>query len=343
MAAVCEFHWFTRLLTGNMFSPELSRPLMILVGWLFGVAVFLAGLLLLRDALYLILRILFGQPLTHQSGLRGLLLAVAVILSSVAVWQGIRAPQVNHVRITLKGLPPQFEGFSIVQLADLHSSRLLPRNWVQDVVTRTNALNADLIVLTGDMVDGWVMSRYGDIEPLGDLRAKHGVWAVTGNHEYYFCAPDWVKTFEKLGLTFLNNSATRITQGSAAIYLAGVTDAVAPKYGLQGPQLNDALAARRPDDTVILLDHRPGNARQNEEMGVSLQLSGHTHGGMISGLDKLIGSANNGFVSGQYPLGAMTLYVSNGTGIWNGFPFRLGKQSEITLITLHSTNHVLRS
>ncbi|WP_264627612.1 hypothetical protein [Candidatus Symbiopectobacterium sp. NZEC135] len=103
IAAVCEFHWFTRLLTGNMFSPELSRPLMILVGWLFGVAVFLAGLLLLRDALYLILRILFGQPLTHQSGLRGLLLAVAVILSSVAVWQGIRAPQVNHVRITLKG------------------------------------------------------------------------------------------------------------------------------------------------------------------------------------------------------------------------------------------------
>ena len=145
-----------------------------------------------------------------------------------------------------------------------------------------------------------------------------------------------IQTFEKLGLHFLNNDGYRVSRNGDSLYLAGVTDAVAPLYGLPGPDPTKALRSSRPGDTVILLDHRPENARVAAEKGIALQLSGHTHGGMIAGLDSLIGPANNGFVSGLYKVGSMSLYVSNGSGIWNGFPFRLGKPSEITLITLHS-------
>lgn len=202
-------------------------------------------------------------------------------------------------------------------------------------MTRTRGLDADMIVVTGDMIDGWPEARFSDIEPLGQLRAEDGVFAVTGNHEYYFGAENWIQTFEKLGLQFLNNAGYRISRGRDSLYLSGVTDAVAPLYGLPGPDLSMALKSSRPGETVILLDHRPENADQAAESGVSLQLSGHTHGGMIAGLDRLIASANNGFVSGFYEARALKLYVSNGSGIWNGFPFRLGKPAEITLITLH--------
>lgn len=192
-----------------------------------------------------------------------------------------------------------------------------------------------MIVVTGDMIDGWPEARFSDIEPLGQLRAKDGVFAVTGNHEYYFGAENWIQAFEKLGLYFLNNAGYRVSRSGDSLYLSGVTDAAAPSYGLPGPDLASALASSRPGETVILLDHRPEKADLAAESGVSLQLSGHTHGGMIAGLDRLVAAANNGFVSGFYEAGSMKLYVSNGSGIWNGFPFRLGKPAEITLITLH--------
>ena len=137
---------------------------------------------------------------------------------------------------------------------------------------------------------------------------------------------------------FLNNAGYRVNRDGDSLYLAGVTDAVAPSYGLPGPDLAQALKSSRSGETIILLDHRPENAGLAAERGVSLQLSGHTHGGMIAGLDKLIALANNGFVSGLYKQGSLNLYVSNGSGIWNGFPFRLGKPAEITLITLHNEN-----
>jgi predicted MPP superfamily phosphohydrolase len=84
------------------------------------------------------------------------------------------------------------------------------------------------------MIDGWPDARFSDIEPLGQLRARDGVFAVTGNHEYYFDAENWIQTFEKLGLHFLNNAGYRVSRDGDSLYLAGVTDAVAPSYGLPG-------------------------------------------------------------------------------------------------------------
>lgn len=335
MVVASEFHLITKLFTGNMFSPEIPKPLLLLTTWVFGMTVFMAALLVLRDIFGIVLRLVSGRRLKWHMAFWFVLPAVAAILATQALKNGTAIPEVKKIAVTLRGLPPRFEGYRIVQLTDLHASRLLPRSWIQNVVARTLRLDADMVVVTGDMIDGWPNVRFSDIEPLGQLRARDGVFAVTGNHEYYFGAENWIQTFEKLGLHFLNNAGYRVSRDGDSLYLAGVTDAVAPSYGLPGPDLAQALKSSRPGETVILLDHRPENADLAAERGVSLQLSGHTHGGMIAGLDRLAAPANNGFVSGLYEEGPLTLYVSNGSGIWNGFPFRLGKTSEITLITLH--------
>lgn len=335
MVVASEFHLITKLFTGNMFSPEIPKPLLLLTTGLFGMTVFMAVLLVLRDLFWILHRLVSGRRMKWHTACWFFLPVLAAMLTTQALKNGTVVPEVKKIDVMLRGLPPRFEGYRIVQLTDLHASRLLPRSWIQDVVSRTRELDADMIVVTGDMIDGWPEARFSDIEPLGQLRAEDGVFAVTGNHEYYFGAENWIQTFEKLGLQFLNNAGYRISRGRDSLYLSGVTDAVAPLYGLPGPDLAMALKSSRPGETVILLDHRPENADQAAESGVSLQLSGHTHGGMIAGLDRLIASANNGFVSGLYEAGALKLYVSNGSGIWNGFPFRLGKPAEIALIILH--------
>ncbi|HHB1426523.1 TPA: metallophosphoesterase [Serratia odorifera] len=335
MIAVSEFHLFTKLFTGNMFSPEIPTTLLLLITWLFGMTICMAALVVLRDIFSLLHRLITGRWVKWHKAFWFVLPVLAAILSTQALKNGTAAPGVRKIAVTLRGLPLHFEGYRIVQLTDLHVSRLQPRSWIQNVVTRTRQLDADMIVITGDIIDGWPGLRLPDIEPLGQLQAKDGVFAVTGNHEYYFGADNWIHIFEKRGLQFLNNAGYRVSRDGESLYLAGVTDAVAPSFGLPGPDLAGALASSRPDEMVILLDHRPENAGQAAQRGVALQLSGHTHGGMIAGLDRLVASANNGFVSGLYQVGSFNLYVSNGTGIWNGFPFRLGKPAEITLITLH--------
>ncbi|MFO4114410.1 MULTISPECIES: metallophosphoesterase [Enterobacter cloacae complex] len=335
MVVASEFHLITKLFSGNMFSPEIPKPLLLLTTGLFGMTVFMAVLLVLRDLFWILHRLVSGRRMKWHTACWFFLPVLAAMLTTQALKNGTVVPEVKKIDVMLRGLPPRFEGYRIVQLTDLHASRLLPRSWIQDVVSRTRELDADMIVVTGDMIDGWPEARFSDIEPLGQLRAEDGVFAVTGNHEYYFGAENWILAFEKLGLHFLNNAGYRVSRYGDSLYLSGVTDAVAPTYGLPGPDLPTALKSSRPGETVILLDHRPENAVQAAESGVSLQLSGHTHGGMIAGLDRLVAPANNGFVSGLYEVGALKLYVSNGSGIWNGFPFRLGKPAEITLITLH--------
>ncbi|ELV3374372.1 metallophosphoesterase [Enterobacter cloacae] len=232
MLIASEFHLITKLFTGNMFSPEIPKPLLLLTTWLFGMTIFMAALLVLRDIFGMVHRLVSGRRLKWHTAFLFILPAVAAILGTQALKNGTVTPEVKKIDITLRSLPPRFEGYRIVQLTDLHASRLLPRSWIQDVVARTLELDADMIVVTGDMIDGWPDTRISDIEPLGQLRAEDGVFAVTGNHEYYFGAKTWIQTFEKLGLHFLNNAGYRISRGGDSLYLAGVTDTVAPSYRL---------------------------------------------------------------------------------------------------------------
>ena len=262
---------------------------------------------------------------------------LALLVSGYGISQGMAVPQTRQIEVAINDLPPRFDGYRVLQLTDIHASRLLTGDWVRKVVAGSNALKPDLIVITGDLIDGSVHARRDDARPLADLRAPDGVIAITGNHEYYAQYQDWMQAFRALHMQVLENSHLQVRRGDAALTIAGVTDPVAARYGLPLPDIDAALAGADRSAPVILLDHRPRNAREAAARGVALQLSGHTHGGQIIGMDQLVKRANGGFVSGRYEVDGMTLYVSNGAGLWAGFPARIGVPSEITLITLRRT------
>lgn len=331
---VSQHHLASRLIYGTMFSPEAPRIVMIAVNWLFGAIVLAFALQLVVDVVTLVVvavrRRWRPAPVRVHHGV----LLASLLLGGFGVNQAIRVPDVTRIDIAVQDLPPEFDGYRLVQLTDLHLSRLFQRNWAGAVVERTNALNPDLIVITGDLIDGTISDRESDIGPLGGLTAQDGTFVIPGNHEYYFGYATWMQRFADLGMTVLANSHAVIERGAATITLAGVTDRTAASLDLPGPNVEQALVGAPPDAPVILLDHQPRLAVGNAEAGVDLQLSGHTHGGMILGMDRLIARFNEGFVSGHYDVGDMQLYVSNGTALWIGFAIRLGKPSEITLITL---------
>lgn len=321
---------------GNMASLELPRPLLLPLAAGFMSLLILAVLLLLRDLLGLLLWPLARRAGTYLLGSGRLLAALALLalgLGSFGVWQAVKVPEVKRMEIALARLPAAFEGYRIVHLTDLHVSRLLDGDWAKSVVARSNALGADAILISGDLIDGSVSLRAPDYPALAHLHARDGVFASPGNHEYYSGYRQWMQTFERLGFVMLPNRHALIRRGDAVLVVAGVTDQVAGGRGEVAPDLAAALAGA-PEGVRILLDHRPAHAAENRKLGIDLQLSGHTHGGHALGLHRLVAAFNNGFVSGLYSLGDMQLYVGNGAGLWPGFALRLGKPSEITEITL---------
>lgn len=332
---VSQYHLLLKLAFGNMFSPEMPRLLIVIAAGLFSFFVLLLMLTVVSDALKLLWLLCMRRGLTLCGRGYALTLSVlATVLTVTGVQQALRVPKVKEVSVTLPNLASQYDGIRMVQLTDLHISQLFNRPWVDTVVSKTNALQPDLIVITGDLIDGTVEHRTNDVAPLHQLSAPLGVYASLGNHEYYFDAPYWAERFELLDIKVLQNSA--ITIPAVGINLAGVTDEAAAAFELPTPDLTQTLSNIDHTLPTVLLKHQPINALMSSEYGVALQLSGHTHGGMIKGLDLLLSSLNQGFMSGQYQLGDMTLYVSNGTALWNGFPIRLGIPAEITVLTLHS-------
>jgi predicted MPP superfamily phosphohydrolase len=338
---ICAEHQVvTRTFFGSMASPEIPYGLLLILGFASGSLILLAMLLLCRDLIGVVLCLFtkrIGRRLLHAKTLAVWLVPVAMVLSFVGVWQAVRIPAVKTVEISLPQLPKSLDGFRIVQLTDLHASRLFTATWMTTVVDRVNALKPDVVVITGDLADGTPMARSEDILPLTALHAKYGVFAIPGNHEYYTDYLAWLARFEEIGLPMLLNRHVTIQHNDAALVIAGVTDVVAKKWDLPPPDLAAALKGVDPDALVVLLDHRPTEAKHNAQAGVALQLSGHTHGGQILGPHFLAQLLNNGFVSGLYDVGPMQLYVSNGTGLWPGFPIRLGRPSEVTQIILRAT------
>ena len=329
-----QYHFWSQLSSGSVFSPEFPRPVVILFNWAFGAIVLLAVFQLALDAGTLLVMAVKGARVGVPDGVRYAIAATAALLAAIGVQQAVRVPPVNDIEIGIRGLPPQFDGYKLLQLTDLHISRLFPAAWSRAVVDRANALGADLIVVTGDLIDGSLESRRADVEPLRDLRAADGVYVIPGNHEYFFSYKAWMQHYAALGLRVLENQHAILQRDGAQLVLAGVTDLSAPGIGLPGPDVAAALAGAPSGAPILLLDHQPKEARRAAALGVALQMSGHTHGGMIVGLDRLVARANNGFVSGRYDVDGMTLYVNNGTALWPGFALRLGVPSELTRITL---------
>jgi predicted MPP superfamily phosphohydrolase len=337
-----QYHLWSRLSSGSVFSPEFPRAVVLLFNWAFGAIALLAVMQITLDVTALIARLFRGGGGIPDS-VRYTAATAAMLLSAVGVYQATRVPQLKDLEIVIPGLPSQFDGYRLLQLTDLHISRVFSRKWTQVVVERSNALEADLIVVTGDLIDGSFGARRADVEPLHDLRAKDGVWVIPGNHEYFFGYEEWMMQYASLGMQALANDHTVLKRDGGSLVLAGVTDLSAPRSFHPAPDLSAALADVPPGVPILLLDHQPRNAAQAAARGVALQLSGHTHGGMIPGLDRLVARANNGFVSGQYQVGSMTLYVNNGTALWPGFALRLGRPSELTRITLRRASQQDRS
>jgi len=336
-----QFHRWSKLSSGSMFAPEFPRPVVALFNWAFGAIVLLALLQLLLDAGLLVGLLIHGGIVSAPDGVRYGLAGLAGLAAAIGVQQAMRVPPLKDVEVGIPGLPRQFDGYTILQLTDLHISRLFPESWARAVVARSNKLGVDLIAITGDLIDGTLEARRADIEPLRDLKATDGVYVISGNHEYIFGYSAWMARFAELGLLSLENRSVVLDRNGGKLAVAGITDRASRHRGPHPVRDLAAVLAGIPSGVpVILLDHQPSDARNAARLGVALQLSGHTHGGLIVGIDRLAAPANAGFVSGRYDVDGMTLYVNNGTGLWPGFALRLGRPSELTRITLRPVGAV---
>ncbi len=262
-----------------------------------------------------------------------------VTVAGASVARGMFEARADHevvdVEVKLAKLPRALDGFSIVQLSDLHTGLTIDRTFVQRVVDRANALAPDLIALTGDLVDGPVADLRDDIAPIGQLRAKHGIFAVTGNHEYYAGADAWIAEITRLGARYLRNERVVIGDGAASFDLAGVDDHSADGWPGHGEDLPRATAGRDPSRALVLLAHQPRQVRRAANHGVDLQLSGHTHGGQIWPWHYIVKIQQGGLLAGRYEHGGTQLYVTRGCGYW-GPPVRLAAPLEITRVILRS-------
>jgi predicted MPP superfamily phosphohydrolase len=341
-----------RLLQAGAMDYATIAHLQVPGGWVLATLLFLLLWLLLRDGLWLLLR-LAGQRARalrlHALRLHLGMLGLAMAVSSLGVWQALQPPQVREQALYLPTLPPQLDGLRVAVLADIHASPVNDRAYVQTIVERTQAARPDLIVLPGDMVDGDVATTGPELAPLAQLQAPLGVWAAPGNHEYYSGYDAWMAHLRGLGLGILANQSQRIDTRGSALALSGIGD---PVYGRTSHNNRDPRVAEGvPPDVAavaqmarasgapfhLLLAHQPKFARDNAAQGVDLQLSGHTHGGLILGLDRwLVAPANNGFVRGAYDVDGMRLFVSAGAGLWAGFAVRLGVASSIDLLVLRA-------
>jgi predicted MPP superfamily phosphohydrolase len=260
------------------------------------------------------------------------LLGGTLVLS--ALWFGRRVI-VRRVLVPLGKLPHGMHGTTIVQLSDVHVGPTIGKRFLERVVAKVNALEPDVVAITGDLVDGSVPRLAPHVAPLGRLRARHGVFFVTGNHEYYSGVEEWCAHLAELGVRVLRNERVRIGTDGESYDLAGVDDFAGRHFGRgHGADIGRALAGRDESREVVLLAHQPRAVVEAERAGVGLTISGHTHGGQIWPFNFLV-RLQQPVTSGLVRFGRSLIYVSNGTGYW-GPPMRLGSPAEITQLVLEA-------
>jgi predicted MPP superfamily phosphohydrolase len=262
-----------------------------------------------------------------------LVLGLAAAATVVGFLNARRTAAVVEVSVPIANLPPQLEGFSIVQISDIHVGPTIKRDYLQAIVDKVNALDPDVVAVTGDLVDGSVRQLAQHTEPLAQLRGRHGAYFVTGNHEYYSNADEWIAEVRRLGLTVLMNEHVVLRHRGADLVLAGVTDYTAHQFDpAQRSDPHAAIANAPADGPRILLAHQPRSAIAAAEAGFDLQLSGHTHGGQFFPWNFFV-PLQQPYVAGLKRLHKLWVYVSRGTGYW-GPPKRLLAPSEITRVRL---------
>jgi predicted MPP superfamily phosphohydrolase len=270
----------------------------------------------------------FRTSLFHWS-----ILLVALAMVFVGYLMVLFGPKVVEVDVTDTRLPENFKNFKIAQISDLHIGPTVQTRYVKRVVEKTNALNPDLIVITGDLVDAHTESIKNYLQPLANLKAKHGVFYVTGNHEYYWGVNTLLPELEKLGLTILMNQNKVIQVNGSKLLIAGIPDPVGSQISeFHQPDVAKAKQTSDKPDYNILLAHRPDPYRWAEDQGFHLQFSGHTHAGQFFPFSLFIPFAHK-YYRGLNRHGNLWLYVNPGTGYWDPAN-RFGIAPEITLANL---------
>jgi uncharacterized protein len=263
-----------------------------------------------------------------------LVLALTAFATVVGYANARRRARVKHVEIPLPNLPVGLDGFTIAQISDIHVGTTIKRGYVDAIVDAVNALNADLIAVTGDLVDGSVRDLAPHTAPLARLAARHGTFFVTGNHEYYSGEAAWTAELKRLGLQVLKNEHVVLRHRGVPVVIAGVTDY--SSHHFDAAQRSDPVAAvaGAPANAgaKILLAHQPRSAAAAAGAGFDLQLSGHTHGGQFWPWTLFV-RFQQPFTAGLHRLNNLRIYISRGTGYW-GPPNRFGVPSEITLLRL---------
>nr|WP_198981967.1 metallophosphoesterase [Herbaspirillum sp. ASV7] len=262
-----------------------------------------------------------------------LVLALTVAATVIGLLNARRTAAVVDVSVPINDLPPQLEGFTIVQISDIHVGPTIKAPYLQAIVDKVNALQPDVVAITGDLVDGSVRQLAAHTAPLAQLRARHGAYFVTGNHEYYSNAHEWIDEVRRLGLTVLMNEHVVLRHEGAGLVLAGVTDYTAHQFDPAHRSDPHAAIANAPaEGPRILLAHQPRTATLAAQAGFDLQLSGHTHGGQFFPWNFFV-PLQQPYVAGLKRLESLWVYVSRGTGYW-GPPKRLLAPSEITRLRL---------
>jgi predicted MPP superfamily phosphohydrolase len=273
--------------------------------------------------------------------LAGTAVLAASGVSAYAFRKATGPAEVSEVPIALARLPAALSGLTVAQVSDLHVGPTIGEREVRRIVEQVNGLRPDLVAITGDLVDESVAEVGRAIAHLGNLRARHGVFFVTGNHEYYVDGgrgtAEWLTELRRLGVRVLRNERVVVGDAGASFDLAGVDDYSAPGAGFSA-NLTRALAGRDPERSLVLLAHQPRVVAVAEAVraGVELQVSGHTHGGQIAPWN-LVVAAVFPYVKGLYPHEEEgrrgQVFVSRGTGYW-GPPLRLGAPPEIAKLVL---------
>ncbi|WP_425560831.1 metallophosphoesterase [Luedemannella helvata] len=271
---------------------------------------------------------------------RRLFLARGVAITAGLVAGGVTAsgvgtalgpPQLKRVQIPLARLPRAADGLRVALVSDIHLGPLRGIGHTRRIVDMINGLDADIVAIVGDLVDGSVAELGPAAGPLRELRARHGSYFVTGNHEYFSGYEEWITEVSSLGVAPLRNERVQLPNG---VYLAGVNDVVGEAYG-DAPDFDAAMADRDPTRPVVLLAHQPVQAYEAAKRGADLQLSGHTHGGQIWPFTYIVKATGQPVVSGLGTVDGMPVYVTNGAGFW-GPPVRVGAPPDISLVELRS-------
>jgi predicted MPP superfamily phosphohydrolase len=324
--------FMARSLEPRQWADRLAAVSLFTMGFFSSLFVFTV----LRDvALLVATGVLPSEQLSTVRALSAqLVLAIATAATLVGLLNARRRARVVNVDVPLRDLPEALQGFTIAQISDVHVGPTIKRGYVDAIVNAVNGLNADVIALTGDFVDGSVRDLSVHTEPFSRLVAKHGAYFVTGNHEYYSGEAAWTAEFKRLGLRVLMNEHVVLTHQGERVVLAGVADFSAHHFdpGQRSDPKRAIQDAPADAGARILLAHQPRSAEAASAAGFDLQLSGHTHGGQFWPWNLFV-RLQQPFTAGLHRLNDLWVYISRGTGYW-GPPKRLGAPSEITRLRL---------